>query len=153
MRQGRHPLLALGPTAMSDDDFTITPDIWDRLTSMLTGLMYKLNEIDERTESIMSTIQDLVTEDAALGDEINQVIAAVQADGALIAQLQAAIGSGNLSPQQQADVDNLFAQVTAQHDQIVAALTPAAPAPAPEPVPAPPADATPPPATPDPVNG
>lgn len=93
--------------------------------------------LHERFDLIMSTLEEVLAADAQLGDEINQVIAAVQADTALIAQLQAAIGSGNLTAEQQANVDNLFGQITAQHDQIVAALTPAAPAP----VEAPPADA------------
>lgn len=94
-------------------------------------IVHKLNRIDERTEIIMASISDLVTEDAALADEVNQVLALVQEDSALIAQLQGAIGSGNLDPQQQTDVDNLFAQLTAQHDKIAAALNPPAPAPAP----------------------
>ena len=89
----------------------------------------------------MAALADLVTADAALGDEINQVLALVTQDTALIAQLQGAIGSGNLDPQQQATVDNLFSQINAQHDQIAAALSPPAPTPAsaPAPAPAPPA--------------
>lgn len=113
----------------------------------------KLNEIDERTEQIMATLQEVLDADAQVGDEINQVIALLNQDTALIQQLQAQIGSGNLPPDAQLSVDNLFTQLSAQRDQVIAALNPAAPAP----VEAPPAEV--PPAvdpnapTPDPVNG
>ena len=80
-----------------------------------------------RLEEIMSTLADLVAEDTALQTEVDAVIAQLAAQNALIAQLQGAIGSGTLSPQDQATVDNLFTQLTAQHDAIVAALNPAAP--------------------------
>ena len=99
-------------------------------------IVCRLNEIDERLEIIMATLADLLSADTALGDEINQVLALVQQDAALIASLQGAIGSGNLSADQQAQVDNLFAQINAQHDAIATALAPPA-------APAPPADVPP----------
>lgn len=104
---------------MNEDEFI------DRLDTLLD--LKILNRLREMETRIMATLEDVVAADAALGEEVNQVIALVQADAALIAQLQGAIGSGNLSPQQQADVDNVFAQINAQHDSIVAALSPAAP--------------------------
>lgn len=94
-----------------------------------------LSQLSEMEQHIMSSLADLLTEDASLNDEINQVIALVQQDATLINDLKGTIGSGNLNPTQQSQVDALFAQMTAQHDAIVAALQPA-PAPAPAPTPA-----------------
>lgn len=117
----------------------------DDLEAIAVLLEARIIQLEKR---IMSTLADLVTEDAALQDEVTQIITLVQTDNALIAQLQGTIGSGNLNPQDQATVDSLFSQLTAQHDSIVAALSPAPPAtnePAPTPVDTtPPADSAPP---------
>ena len=100
------------------------------------AIINRLDILDTRLRSIMATLADLTAEDSALNDEVNAVIAALQNQAALIAQLQAAIGSGNLTADQQATVDNLFGQLTTQHDEIAAALAPPVAAPAPEPAPA-----------------
>lgn len=99
-----------------------------------------LEAIFDRLDQIMATLADLTAADAALNDEVNAVVALVQTDTELIKNLQGAIGSGNLTADQQATVDALFAQINTQHDTIAAALTgaaPPAPASVPEPVPAP----------------
>lgn len=112
-------------------------ELLDRIDTLLD--LKILNRLKEMETRIMSSLADAVAADQALGDEITQVLALVQEDTATIAQLQGAIGSGNLPPDQQADVDALVAKINAQHDQIAAALNP----PATPPVEAPPADGTP----------
>lgn len=110
---------------LEDEDF-------ERFASILQGQQEQtehriLHGIIERLDIIMSTLADLVTEDAALQTEIDTIVALVTQDNTLIQQLQATIGSGNLTAEQQAQVDSIAQQMTAQNAQIVAALTPVAP--------------------------
>lgn len=102
---------------------------------IIEQLDHNAERLHERLDLIMATLQEVLDADAQVGDEINQVIALLQEDTALIAQLQGQIGSGNLPPEQQANVDNLFTQLQAQRDQINAALNPNIPTPAPAPAP------------------
>jgi len=82
-----------------------------------------LQELRQLKRDIVASLQDLTAADATLNDEINQIVALVTADNALITQLQGTLGSGNLTPDQQAQVDALLAQMTAQNATITAALT------------------------------
>lgn len=80
------------------------------------------NRLSEMESHIMSTLADLLAEDAELTDEVNQIVVLLNEDTQLIKDLQGTIGSGNLTPDQQTAVDSLFAQIGASRDQIKAAI-------------------------------
>lgn len=102
-----------------------------------------LSRLSEMETRIMATLTEAGAVDADIQTQLDQVVILLNADTALIQDLKGQIGSGNLPPDQQAAVDGLFAQLTAQREQlksVILADTPApepTPEPAPEPTPAP----------------
>jgi hypothetical protein len=111
--------------ALSDADLDAIDLLLDAKT--LHELHEAESRIIRRLDKIMATLAEAAAVDAELQATLDQVTANDAAQDALILQLQGQIGSGNLPPDQQAIVDNLFTQLSAQRDQAKATLNPAAP--------------------------
>lgn len=84
-------------------------------------------ELQDLKEELMATLAEVLAADTELSAEVGQAIQLLQTDTALIQQLQDAINAGNLSPEAQAQVDQLFGEITANRDALAAALSPPAP--------------------------
>jgi peptidoglycan hydrolase CwlO-like protein len=95
------------------------------LTLCLNRTARNINQL----KKIMATQAELTTEVAAITPQITAIGAGISALNAKVAELEAAIASaGNVTPELQAAVDALKAEVVS-----TAALLPQAPAPAPAP--------------------
>lgn len=82
-----------------------------------------LRKLDHMEHRIMSTLAEVLAADAQLTDEVNQAIQLIQTDTQLIRDLQGTIGSGNLPPEAQAQVDQIFTDLGTNRDNLVAALS------------------------------
>lgn len=105
----------------------LTEEDHERFASILQGQLHQLQErldhhAHERHEQIMATLAEILAEDNELQTEVDAIVTLLNQDTALIAQLQATIGSGNLPPDLQATADLIFSQVGSQRDQAIAAL-------------------------------
>lgn len=93
------------------------------LTEQLGVIEKKLNKLIQGEDKVMASIDDLVT---AVGNESTVDDSIIQ----LLAQIKAMLDAGGLSPEAQAKVDSVFAQMQANIQKVTASVTantPAAP--------------------------
>ncbi len=82
----------------------------------------KLDRILSNQEKIMASLDDVVAADAALKTEVDQIVDYVSQEKQMIADLQAVIAAGGLSPADQAKAEAILADLSAMHDKLAGAL-------------------------------
>ncbi len=91
-------------------------------SDVLAKIQISLDSILKNQVKMMASLDDVVAADAALKTEVDEIVDYVSQEKQMIADLQAVIAAGGLSPADQAKAEAILADLSAMHDKLAGAL-------------------------------